>query len=85
VPNEQCAGRTRMAIRDDFVRHLEAEMAEIEQHLRPLELGSMVIRQGPRGFMADVTAREVKNLKDAHKRIEMDIAHYRDEAPSANS
>lgn len=86
APNEQCArGRTRMAIRDDFVRHLEAEMAAIEQNLRPLELGTMIVRQGPRGFMADVTAREVKNLKDAHKRIEMDIAHYRDEALSANA
>jgi hypothetical protein len=74
-----------MAIRDDLVRHLEAEMAEIEQHLRPLELGSMIIRQGPRGFMADVTAREVKSLKDAHRRIQMDIARYRDEAPSANA
>ncbi len=84
APNERRAqGRTWMAIRDDFVRHLEAEMAEIEQHLRPLELGSMIIRQGPRGFMADVTAREVKSLKDAHKRIEMDIAHYRDEVPRA--
>jgi hypothetical protein len=66
-----------MAIREDFVRHLEAEMADIEQHLKPLESGGMIIKQGPPGFMADVTAREVRSLKDAQKRIEMDIAQYR--------
>ena len=69
--------RIKMAIREDFVRHLEAEMADIEQHLKPLESGGMIIKQGPPGFMADVTAREVRSLKDAHKRIEMDIAQYR--------
>jgi len=69
--------RNKMAIRDDFVRHLEAEMAEIKQHLRPLESGTMIIRQGPPGFMADVTAREVKNLKDALPRIEAALAQYR--------
>ncbi|SEE41540.1 hypothetical protein SAMN05444161_5691 [Rhizobiales bacterium GAS191] len=67
-----------MAIRDDFVRHLEAEIAEIKQHLKPLESGDMMIRQGPPGFMADVTAREVKNLKNAITRIEPVIAQYRD-------
>ncbi|SEE15875.1 hypothetical protein SAMN05519104_5358 [Rhizobiales bacterium GAS188] len=66
-----------MAIRDDFVRHLEAEIAEIKQHLKPLESGDMMIRQGPPGFMADVTAREVKNLKNAITRIEPVIAQYR--------
>ncbi|SDR54248.1 hypothetical protein SAMN05519103_04887 [Rhizobiales bacterium GAS113] len=67
-----------MAIRDDFVRHLEAEIAEIKQHLKPLESGDMMIRQGPPGFMVDVTAREVKNLKNAITRIEPVIAQYRD-------
>jgi DNA-binding LytR/AlgR family response regulator len=76
TPSEQ--GRLTMAIGDDFVRHLEAEMAEIERHLRPLKSGSMIIRQGPRGFMDDVTAREVTTLKNAYRRIEIDIAQYRD-------
>jgi hypothetical protein len=67
-----------MTIREDFVRHLESELADIKEHLRPLESGYMMIKQGPPGFMADVTAREVKNLKNAITRIEPVIAQYRD-------
>jgi hypothetical protein len=67
-----------MSVRDDFLRHLEAEIAAIKQHLRPLESHDMIIRQGPPGFMADVTSQEVQKLKNSIARIEAVIAQYRD-------
>jgi len=67
-----------MAVRDDFIRHLEAEIAEIKQRITPLESGEMTIRKGPPGFMADVTAQQVRGLKEAITRIEAVIAQYRD-------
>jgi hypothetical protein len=65
-----------MSISADFVRHLKAEIAEIKQHLRPLESGIMTIREGPPGFQGDVTAREVTKLKNAVERLEAVIAQY---------
>jgi hypothetical protein len=69
---------SHLSIIDDFVRHLEGEIADLKAELEPLESGRMFLYRGPSGSqLKDITAEEIGKLKSSIRSIEAVLAQYR--------
>ena len=69
---------TEEQIIDDFVRHLESEIAKLKAEIGPLKSGRMFLYRGPSGTqLKDIIAEEIGKMKSSIRSIETVLAQYR--------